>query len=383
MRLLPKYLIKETLLPFFMALTLITFLLITNRLLVLVDLVLKNGVSLWAVFKLLAYLLPPTFALTVPMSLLVAVLLAMGRMAADLELVAMRASGVSLARLQGPLLAVGIFLSLSMTAFNEYALPSAQQAYQQLFYDIVSNKSDVAIQEKAFVRDFEGMIVYVQGRQKAPKGDKQGDRLEQITIIKPRTEKEPTQWIQARWGRVVSEREKLNVYLELNDGSVQFSPLNKPSQLTELGFTRSRVDLNIGGALRQGLGGDKKPQEMSGRELNALVKGMPDSDSRKLTYQVELHKKISLPFACLAFVLIAFPLGSMTRKGGRMLGFIMSLLVIFTYYLLLSLGETFGMDGRMTPWLGMWMPNLTLFVIAALLSWAVITEKGPFQFSRG
>lgn len=382
MRLLPKYLLKETVMPFLMALTLITFLLITNRLLTLVDLVLKHGVSLWSVFKMLAYLLPNTFALTVPMSLLVAVLLAMGRLAADLELVAMRAGGVSLSRLQAPLLGVGLALSLGMAAFNEYALPQANLAYKQLFYQIVSNKSDVAIQEKSFVRDFEGMIVYVNGRVKGARG-KQADRLEQISIVKPRTETEPTQWIQARWGRVVSDAARLNVYLELNDGTVQFSPLGKPSQLTELGFVRSRVDLDIGGALQQSQTDAKKPQEMSLRELTPLLAKMPDSDGRKRGYAVELHRKWSLPFACLAFVLVAFPLGSLTRKGGRMLGFVMALAVIFVYYLLLSLGETFSLDGRMHPMAGIWMPNLALFALAAALSWAVTREKGLFKFSRG
>src|SRR6267378_1081440 len=103
MRILSKYILKELLFPFFSAMILISFLLVMSKALTLVDLVLKHGVSIWTVGRLILYILPPTFAITIPMSLLVAVLVALGRLSSDMELVAIKAGGVSLNHLFIPL----------------------------------------------------------------------------------------------------------------------------------------------------------------------------------------------------------------------------------------------------------------------------------------
>ena len=371
-----RYILKELVGPFFMALGLITFLLLMNRLLTLVDLVLKHGVPFFTVMKLILYVLPATFAITVPMSLLVAVLIALGRLASDLELVALRASGLSLARLLAPLLALGVLLSFGMLAFNEYVLPNANLSYKVLFYDIVSKRSNVALQEKAYVKDFEGLIIYVDSK------DAKNGILHDLTILKPAQGNEPLQWIRSSWGRVISEAEGFKVYLDLHNGTVQFLNGPKGADLTQLLFEQSRVDLDIGGALKQLQGGDRQPQEMSLREIAASAGDMPAADPRRWHWWTEFHKKIAIPFACLAFVLAGFPLGTLTRRGGRLLGFSFAIGLIFVYYLLLSLGQTYGDDGRMLPVLAMWMPNLGMFALAGTLSWMVFKERGIFTFAR-
>lgn len=376
MRLIHRYILKELVGPFLMALGLITFLLLMNRLLTLVDLVLKHGVPFFTVMKLILYILPATFAITVPMSLLVAVLIALGRLASDLELVALRASGFSLSKLLGPLLALGVVLSFGMLAFNEYVLPSANLSYKVLFYDIVSKRSNVALQEKAYVKDFEGLIIYVGSK------DAKSGILRDLTILKPAQGDEPLQWIRSSWGRVISETEGFKVYLDLHNGTVQFLNGPKGADLTQLIFEQSRVDLDIGGALKQLQGGDRQPQEMSLREIAASAGKMPAADPRRWHWWTEFHKKIAIPFACLAFVLAGFPLGTLTRRGGRLLGFSFAIGLIFIYYLLLSLGQTYGDDGRMLPVLAMWMPNFGMFALAATLSWMVFQERGIFTFAR-
>jgi lipopolysaccharide export system permease protein len=376
MRLLHRYILKELVLPFFVALTLISFLLLMNRLLTLVDLVLEHGVSFFVVLKLITYVLPATFAITVPMSLLIAVLIALGRLAGDLELVALRASGLSLLRLLLPLAVMGLILSFSMLAFNEYVLPGANLSYKVLFYDIVSKRSNVALQEKAYVKDFEGLIIYVGDK------DPNGEILRDLTILKPAQDKEPLQWIRASWGRVISEKTGFKVYLDLHDGTVHF--LNGPQgeDLTQVLFQQSRVDLDIGGALKQLQGQDRQPQEMSLRDIAAETAKMPDADQRRWHWMTEFHKKIAIPFACLTFVLAGFPLGTLTRKGGRLLGFSFAIGLIFLYYLLLSLGQTYGDSGRLAPALAMWMPNIGMMILAAGLSWMVFKERGIFTFAR-
>ncbi|HXC64745.1 MAG TPA: LptF/LptG family permease, partial [bacterium] len=179
MKRIHTYVLGELVLPFFMALGLVSFLLLMEKVLSLVDLVLKNGVPLVTVLELIVDVMPATFAITVPMSLLVAVLLALGRLAADLELVALRAGGVSLARLYPPLLALGLVFSVGMVAFNETLLPNANESYKVLLYEVLRQRSDVALQEKAWVKDFEGLVVYVEAR------DPKTHELSGLTILRP------------------------------------------------------------------------------------------------------------------------------------------------------------------------------------------------------
>ncbi len=360
MRILTRYLIKESLFPFFVSLGLVTFLMLMNRLITLVDLVLKHGVPFFTVGRLLVYILPATFAITVPMSLLVAALMALGRLSTDLEITALKSGGVSPSALARPLLIVGLFFSIGMALFNEIALPRANASYKSLFYEIVSQRSGVALVEGAFVSDFEGVILKV-GKRK-PKSE----RLEDITVIKPGKANEPTQWVQARWGRVVSDRDRLSVSLELHEGEAQFVNASSQALFTTIDFKRSRVSLDIGGALRAMQGEDRQPQEMSVREIIARLRIMPQQDVRVPHFKTEMHKKIAIPFACLVFMLLATGLGLLAKRGSRMVNFIIAIGLIFVYYLLLSLGQTYGDSGRMSAWAAMWMPNLTLSILGLI-----------------
>lgn len=376
MKRLHRYLLKEMLGPFFMALGLISFLLLMNRILALVDLVLKQGVPFYTVLELIAYVLPATFAITVPMSLLVAVLLALGRLASDLELVALRAGGISLSRLYPPLIALGLALSLGMLAFNEGVLPRANESYRALFYDVLQQRSDVALQEQAWVKDFEGVILYVQSK------NKKTHELHGITILRPATPKQPMQWIRAHSGRLVSDPGSFKVYLDLYDGTMQALGGAQDEDLTELQFHYSRLDLDIGGALAQMQGTDRQPQEMSMREISQALAAMPSADPRRPHFKTEMHKKAAIPFACLFFMLCGFPLGTLTRKGGRMLGFVLAIALIFVYYLFLSVGQTYGDDGRLPGWAAMWLPNLVMGGLALAVGYGAFKERGVFAFAR-
>jgi lipopolysaccharide export system permease protein len=372
-----RYLLRELALPFGMALALISFLLLMNKVLTLVDLVLKHGVPLATVAELVVYVMPATFAITVPMSLLVAVLLALGRLSSDLELVALRAGGVSLARLYPPLLALGLTASLGMLAFNETLLPRANESYKVLFYDVLRQRSDVALQEKTWIRDFEGLILYMDSR------DPKTHELDGLTILKPEQGNQPLQWIRAKRGRLVSDPGGYRLYLDLYDGSLQTLSGPRGEDLTTLDFDSSRMDLDIGGALSQIQGQDRQPQEMSMREIWKALDGMAPQDGRRPHFLTEFHKKASIPFACLFFLLCGLPLGTLTRRGGRMLGFVLAIGLIFVYYLALSLGQTYGDAGRLPPLLAMWLPNLVMGALALAAGWTAFLERGVFAFGRG
>jgi len=371
-----RYLLAEMVLPFGMALTLISFLLLTKQLLNLVDLVLQNGVSISVVLRLVAYIIPATFAITVPMSLLVAVLMALGRLAGDMELVALRAGGVSLSRLYPPILGLGLVFSLGMLVFNETALPRFNEAYKLLFYEVLSQRSAVALQEKIWVKDFEGMLVYVDSK------DPETQDLRGVTIIRPEQPGQSLQWIRAQRGKLSTDPSGFRVFLDLYDGTLQILGDPGGENLTTLSFHYSRFDLDLGGALSRIQDTDRQPEEMTIREINRNAGAMAPTDPRRAHWLTEMHKKIAIPFACMFFLLCGFPLGTLTRKGGRMMGFVFAISLIFAYYLLLSLGQTYGDDARVPAWLAMWIPNFGVGLLAVWAGWSAFKERGLFAFGR-
>jgi LPS export ABC transporter permease LptF len=373
MRITTKYLLRELVFPFFLALGIISFLLVANKLLTLVDLMLKYKVNPFVVAKLVAYLLPATFAITIPMSLLVAILLAFGRLASDMELTALKAGGVGLPRLFRPVLVLGLIFSMGMLGFNEFVLPRANLGYKVLFYDILRSRTNLVVQEGTYVRDFEGLVFH------AGHKDPLSGELKDVTLFLLPKGSTPLQIVTARSGRLVSDSKSYRVYLQLNDGCVQSAGGQDPNAFTQMAFNTSVVDVDIQGGLKQVQGVDRKPQEMPVAEIIQHLKAMPDNSPDKAGWATEMHKKIAIPFACLVFAMAGCPLGAMSRRGGRLLSFIWALAIIFFYYVLLSLGETWGYRGSMPPWLGMWLPNLLLAVLALWLNWVAIKERPLFS----
>jgi lipopolysaccharide export system permease protein len=377
MRRLHRYVLAEMVLPFGLALSLISFLLLTKQLLNLVDLVLKNGVPLVTVLQLVAYIVPATFAITVPMSLLVAILLALGRLAGDMELVAMRAGGVGLGRLYPPILGLGLVFSLGMLVFNETALPRFNAAYKQLFYEVVSQRSDVALQEKIWVKDFEGLLVYVGSK------DPETRELQDVTIIQPEQPGQALRWIRARRGKLLSDPSGYRVFLDLYDGTMQIVGGLRGEDLTTLSYQYSRLDLDLGGQLSRIRESDRDPTVLTMRETWAEAKAMPPGDARRPHWLTEMHKKAAIPFACLFFLLCGFPLGTLTRRGGRMLGFVFAISLIFTYYVVLNISQNYSDDGRLPAWFAMWIPNLVMGSLAWWAGAGAFRERGLFSFGRG
>jgi lipopolysaccharide export system permease protein len=311
------------------------------------------------------------------MSLLVAILLALGRLASDMELVALRAGGVSMGRLYPPILGLGLVFSVGMLAFNETALPRFNEAYKLLFYDVLSQRSDVALQEKIWVKDFEGMLVYVDSK------DPETKELVGVTIIRPEQPGQALQWIRARRGKLLSDPSGYRVFLDLYDGTLQTLGDERGEDLTTLAFSYSRFDLDLGGALSQIRDNDRQPSEMTMREIDTSTKAMAPSDPRRPHWLTEMHKKAAIPFACLFFLLCGFPLGTLTRRGGRMLGFVFAISLIFIYYVLLAVGQNLGDDGFLPAWLAMWIPNLAMGCLAWWAGWSAFKERGLFAFARG
>src|SRR5215468_5890951 len=140
LKILDRYMIKEVTPPFALAVGVLTFFLVIDRVYHLTDLVITKSVPFHMVLGLLLFMLPGVLALTVPMALLVAVLLAGGRLAGDLEVAALKASGVSPLRLFVPFLGIAVVVSGVVAVLTLLAAPAASGAFQNQLFRILQTK---------------------------------------------------------------------------------------------------------------------------------------------------------------------------------------------------------------------------------------------------
>jgi lipopolysaccharide export system permease protein len=369
MKILTKYIVKETLLVTLIGFFIFTFFLIMNSLFVMSDLVIKYSVNFFTVMKLLFLLLPSSAAVTVPMAFLVGVLLTYSRLVQDNEYSGMQANGISITSIAMPAIVLSVAATILMVLFNNYVLSWANLNYKKVYYEIVKKRSSVVIQERQFIKDFDNYIFYIGER------DSKTDTLKNVAVfVKPAGGgNDPAKVILARNGELISDENSFRIALKLMNGIIQVASYTNPLNMSQIFFDINYIDLDINGILRSRQSPEdlKGSREMTAEELMEDIKRGAQSKNDKNWLWIEFHKKFSIPFACMAFAFIGIPLGLMTRKGGMLAGISFSLVLICIYYFLLSIGQNIGYRGQMDYFLAAWMPNIFL-VFAGFVLFAVM-----------
>jgi len=356
---LRRYFLREVAVPFCFGIGVFTFILLIARMLKLVELVVNRGVPVLEIAKLFGYILPTFLEVTVPMALLLAVLLAVGRLSADSEIVALRTSGISLYQMMVP---ISIFIA-AVYVLNMflavYARPWANHQLKASLYEIAKTRASAGLRERVFNDDFEGLVIYVEHIQ--PPGDQLGG-----VLIADSRDPNQRNTVLAKSGFIVSSEETHTVTLRLLDGNIHtFVPGEASYHKTD--FTVYDVTLNLAAALAKFSQREKEPEEMSLGELSIAIAERQHAGKKASGELVEFHRKFSVPFACLVFGLVGVPLGIRPARAVRSRGFTVSLAVIFIYYLLLTTGETLAQKDVLSPILALWTPNAIFLLFGTAL----------------
>src|SRR5438876_506140 len=224
---LDRYLARELVSPFAFACALLTFFLVIDRIYHLTDLVITKGVPLHLVLELLAFMLPLFVAYTLPMALLVAVLLAGGRLASDLEIVAFKAAGVSALRLFRPVLAASVLIAGATAVLTLVVNPAASAEFQRQLFRILQARALSGLQERVFNTTFGELTIYVEdvsASQVALRGILVSD------------ERDPTlsRIISSREGRLLTDEVNRSITLRMIDGAVNEAdilPVDLPKEV--------------------------------------------------------------------------------------------------------------------------------------------------------
>ena len=365
-----RYLFREIATTFLFALLVFTLVLFMGKILQLAELVFINGVSIRNILRLFLYLLPSFSLVTIPMSFLLAVLLAFARLSADNEITAMKSCGISLYGLLPPVLTAA-FIAYALTTFiTIYALPWGQNSFRKLMFDFLDATQSLQLKEAVFNDQFPGLIVYTEHF------NQRDSTMAGIIIHDERDGQEPST-IFAREGVISRDPEKRSVRLHLADGSIHHLMPRLGYRL--ISFASYDVVINFSKPVMPILFDERY---MNFAELRTAT-NLPLAPKIRQDVLIEYHRRIALPFACFAFALIGIALGIQNRRTGRSGGFAFSIVILLLYYVVLSLSTTLSSRQNIPAWLAIWVPNLLFTPLGLWLFLSAAREKEFYLLESG
>lgn len=351
MKIIHRAILKELVLTFFLSLISLNFFLLMEKVLRLSRLLSGVGASVGDMSRLILYMQPQLMMLTLPMSLLLAVLLTYGRLNADSELTALKAAGMSFRNISGPVFVLGTGCFLFGLLISFYLSPLSANKLRASISDIIMQRAPRAIEAGIFNTSFKDMVLLVRDKP-AP------DNLNGIFIYDNRNRKAPRVLV-AKEGRLQAEAEN-NLSLYLKDGFIHIAQEAQRRDPMEIYFEGYNLSLNLSleGPLR-------KNSELTPA---GLLREARDKDAReRLNLLLEFHRRLSLPSVCLFLMLLGPPLSLLFGRSGRLGGLTIGLATFTLFYLMLIYGENLARSGSLPHYAGAW---LSVVVIGIASAWA-------------
>ncbi|MFA5388367.1 MAG: LptF/LptG family permease [Candidatus Omnitrophota bacterium] len=358
MKILRRYIIKEIFTMFFFSLAIFTFTLVIGNIIRLAELVINKGVDIRLVGRLFLYLIPFLLSYTIPMSILTSTLLVFGRLSGDNEITAMRSSGINLYRLALPLVILGLSFSLISVMLNNDIIPGMHFESRKIVRNIGVKTPAAYLEPGTFIKSFKGYIIFIH--------EINGNRLKGVRIYQPQDE-HSTRTIIAERGEFITLDNQNAVKLKLTNGTSDEPNPKNPVNFYKLNFKTYYLTLNVDESIASSGYTEKKPKEMNFREIKNEIKklGRYHVDTPNLV--TEFHRKISMSFASLVFMIIGIPLGIYTRRGEKTIQFAVALGLIVLYYLLMALSIALSLKGVLSPAFWMYLPNLIVGMAGIIL----------------
>ena len=371
-RILDRYLVREILPSLFIVLAVLSFLLEVPVILNQGEQLIEKGVEWHTVFRVLITLLPQALAITIPCALLVGILVGFGRLSADREFVALQACGVSMYQLIAPIAGLSAVAALATAYVTIVALPDANQTFREITFGVVAAHAENDIKPRVFFNQFPNRVVYV--RDSAPGGGwrdvflADASRADQTTVYFAKT------------GRLLVDRAKRTVQLELTGGTSHTTYISKPEAYDGQAFDTLVLSMDPETVFPrvQLMKGDP---EMTIAELKASAADAEQHGGHGYGQRFMIQQKFALPGACLVLGLLGLVLGVSNRKDGRLASFALGFGVIFIYYILLWTSRAGALSGRL-PATAAWIPNIILGGVGAiLLPWRARSSDQPVRIT--
>ncbi|MBI2876903.1 MAG: LPS export ABC transporter permease LptF [Candidatus Tectomicrobia bacterium] len=374
MRIIPRYIFREIASTFALSLIIFTFILLLGKMAELIEMVFSRGVPLLQVAQLLLFILPPFAVVTIPISVGVSCTVVFSRLSTDGEILALKASGISLYHL---LIPVGLFSAMAAALvffLITFAQPWGNSAFKAALVQLLQTQTQVELKERIFNDRFKGLVIYVN---EIPRGTQ---TLKGIMIADSRNLEAP-ETIFATGGSLTALPGSSILSLKLQDGTIhRFYAKRNRYQL--LRFSRYEFSLDLQESFGEKGKGVRRAKEMSLFELRSRLQGLRRKSHEAYQLLTELHKKFTTPYACLILGLIGAPLGIRNQRSGRSGGFALSALLLFCYYLFSLMGEGLAEKGSLPPLVALWGPNLLWTLAGGYILYQMGRERPLFGLEQ-
>ena len=363
MRILTRYILGEIISLTLIGCALFTFILFMPLLPHILEVVVRNNSAWTDMAEVFLFTLPNLFKVTIPMAVLWGVLLGLSRLAADSEIIAMRASGLGIGyfvRVSSIVAVAGTLLGLGNSL---YLAPRANQAILEIQQSLGTSQASYEIQRGIFYEDFKDHVLYVQDVRSGA-GAAQWRQVFMADVSDSANPLITT----ASSATVVTDNTQ-ELLMRLRDGLRDETVADQPGQSNISTFAITDMPLVL-----------SQQSDVHLARLDTALHAMPLSrvlsrirqnnngpDAKR--YLIELHNRFAFPVACLVLMLVGVPLGVASRRGGKSSGFIFTILLVFVYYFLSSTGIALGHQSRLPAFLAVWSANLIFAAAGIFLLW--------------
>lgn len=351
---LRRYLVREIGGAFLAGIVVFSSILFLLKTLSLIEMIFARGVPASLVLRLLAAIVPSFLEATLPMAFLLGVVGGLGRMAADHETLALRASGLSLWNVMPPVLALSGLVAAATLALSMTARPWGHREIERTGFEIAKTRASAALKPRFFNTDFERMVVYVD-RIDATSGDLEG------VLLSDERGRAGRATVFARLGRVGGHEESGRLFLQLLDGTSVTSRENA----ADVDVTKFRA-LDVSLELRTSTGGGTEHDEPAALDWPALQADLRGADAaRAREATIEMHRRFAIAAATVLLAVFGAALGFHPSPAARSRAVATSLATILAFYAMLTFAVASARSGALPPAAAMWMPDVVLLGVAA------------------
>jgi LPS export ABC transporter permease LptG/LPS export ABC transporter permease LptF len=357
-RILTRYILGEILSHTLIGCVIFTFILFMKELPKVLEMVVRNSSTFTSVVEVVLFMLPNFFKVTIPMAVLVGVLLGLSRLAADSEIIAMRASGLGIGYFVRVASIVAVGGTLLGLVNSMYVEPRANQGIMALDKALASQAS-YEIQPRVFDEDFRDYVLYIQDVRSGT-----GAANWRQVFIADVTDPGAPRITTAASATVVGDSTQ-ELLMRLRNGTIHETFSGHPQQYNASTFDVDDLPFAASQQSEGHLGRMDTPiYALTMNELRAHIHG---TDGNR--YLIEMYTRFSYPAASLVLMLVGVPLGVTSRRGGKSSAWVFTILLVSLYYLVSTFGIALGQQNKIPAFLAVWSANLIFATGGIFLLW--------------
>lgn len=350
MKIIERYILDEVKKPILFGISLFTFIFLIEIIVSLMESIIVKGISLIDVLRILSFYLPPILSQTIPMGIFLGIMITFSKFTRSSEITAMQSMGLGLKQILKPIVGLSIIAMIFIFFLQESIIPRSFERLKKITVKIAYENPIFQLKERIIVNEIGKYSLYID------KINKENNRAENILIFEKKDKGEyPTILLgnSAYWKHVDMILEKAKFYSFDKDGKLKLDGQFKQKKIPLNSYFKN-IDIEV--------------KDIEAMSISTLISKYRDKKIlKKLPYKVEINRKLAIPLSTVALAILGVLLSSGHHRTGKGASFGISLAVIFIYIVLLNVGVVISNRGLISPYIGVWTPNVILFVGTILL----------------